>query len=488
MERESLAELATELLQQVKYGFLLRAQPEGDTADVVTYRPFNDVANLAPGKANGQDAPNGYFLAPHVLTSKNSAGMIKEFGGLQRALAKDLSKAYQLKRSFSPQTSKINAGTKSMSDPKDDLLVAAYTAIGAATSHKAAALDFGSFSNIALIPDIPLYRASTGRYPLLDYIQIISLIQTNLGDAYLGKYDPDKKKYGARPPIYRGNFRYALNNVNFGSLQLLAAFSGMITRGEEIDQQLLTDLIDELAGRPLMIIGYDHNGQEQFGTHLTNLIINGMLYRALEEVWKIELTGIESGKKFSSPNWSHLKRNLDRWLRRFDAPSFRGFLSVRATYPTTFLPFFHQYFIMQQIPRAIVDAAMDMGKSLNRAAYRAGVAKAEEDKREQSRDKYEYKARVLSSLEGNIRSAKTPSQLFSQVSTLVGRLTNHDISNDATPFVRAALEGQIELSVAQDLLITFMRLNQTGKTTAGNGADDDTAETETAETESFTID
>ena len=209
----ALAEIATETLTDVQFGYLLHAQPEGEKADVVVYRRFNDIARLDPGSKSKQNAANGYFLAPHILTSKNSGMMVKEFKALQKALRGNLDKSFQLKRSFSPQTSKINAGTKSMSDPKDALLVAAFTAIGAATQHKAAALDFDSFTNIALVPDIPFFHGKEDHYPLLDYLYMLDLIQDNLGDAYVGPYDPIKKKYGRRPPIYNGNFKHALNNV-----------------------------------------------------------------------------------------------------------------------------------------------------------------------------------------------------------------------------------------------------------------------------------
>lgn len=460
LNEAALAELAGEALTRVQFGFLLEARTEGVTADSVSYTVFRQIDRLNPGSKSGQNAANGFFLAPHVLTSNNSRMMVQEFKALQKALKGTLDKNYQLKRSFSPQTSKVNAGTKSMSDPKDKLLVAAFTAIGAATNHKAAALDYDTFTNIALVPDIPFRNPKLNRYPLLDYLKMLSRIQRDLDGAYVGKYDPEKKKFIGRPPIYRGNFRNALNNLNFGILQLLAAFSGLIERAKEADKEEVAALVGSLAGRPIMIIGYDYNGQQQFGSHLIKITANGELYRALNEIWKVELVGVDAGKKFSSPNWDHLKRNLDRWLRRFDTPSFRGFLSVRANYPITFLPLIHKYFIMQKISKEIVDSAMAMGKSLNTAAYKAGLVKAGEDTRQNARDVYEYKARVLASLEGNIRSAKSGSQLLSQVSTLIGRMTSYDLSPESAPFMQAVLTGKVEYKVAQDLLIAFMRLNQ----------------------------
>ncbi|MBC6995154.1 hypothetical protein QWY85_05490 [Neolewinella lacunae] len=480
----ALAELAGEALTKVQFGFLLEARTEGVAADTVTYSLFNQIDRLAPGSKSGQNAANGFFLAPHVLTSNNSGMMVQEFKALQKALKGGLDKSYQLKRSFSPQTSKINAGTKSMSDPKDELLAAAYTAVGAATANKAAALDYDTFTNIGLIPDIPFSSPITGGYPLLDYLKSLSRIQKDLADAYVGRYDPEKKKYIGRPPIYRGNFRNALNNVNFGILQLLAAFSGLIVQGEEVDKEEIVSLVDILAGRPMMIIGYDYNGQQQFGTHLTEITANGELYRALNEVWKIELVGVDSAKKYKSPHWEHLKRNLDRWLRRFDPASLRGFLSVRANYPVTFLPLIHKYFLMQEISKEVVDSAMAMGKSLNSAAYKAAKDKYSSDKGVTERNISEYKSRVLSSLEGNIRSAKGGSQLLSQVSTLIGRMTSYDLSPKSAPFMKAVLTGEVDYKVAQDLLIAFMRLNQGKKKEFA----ETTTDTDTLESVGFSID
>ena len=469
LESNELAELAHHSLTQVQYGLLLEARAKGAIADTVTYQPFSDINRLAPGSNSGQNTANGFFIAPHILTSNKPAGIVKELKALQKALRGKLKTNYELKRSFSPQSAQINAGNKQIGDLKDRLLVAAFTAVGTATKHKAAAWDYSqdpkSRKNIGLIPDISFYLPREDRYPLLDYLTMLDRIQDNLGDAYEGKYDPDKKKYLGRPRIYRGNFRNALNNVNFGILQLLAAFSGLIERNETGSPEEVRALVADLANRPIMIIGYDFNGQQQFNTHLIELTANGLLYRALNEVWKIDLVGVEDKKsKDGSRKLINLKRNLDRWLRRFDAPTFRGFLSVRAHYPTIFQPLIHKHFIMQKISEEIVDSAMAMGKSLNYAAYKAAEDKFANDEGVTERSVREYKARVLSSLEGNIRSAKGGNQLLSQVSTIIGRMTSSDLSPDSVSFMRAVTTGEVDFKDAQNLLIAFMRLNQKRKT------------------------
>ena len=114
------------------------------------------------------------------------------------------------------------------------------------------------------------------------------------------------------------------------------------------------------------------------------------------------------------------------------------------------------------IDASIVDAAMSLGQSLNRAAYTSAKEKVEADKKT-GRGVYEYKARVLASLESNIRSASSAEKLLAQVSTLVGRITKYDLAKDSAPFMRAVLvkgEDHLELSQAKDLLVAFMRLNQ----------------------------
>ena len=475
---EDLPALAKLAMDKSKRGYLLQAVPKGGTeTDKAVYNDFNEVEKLKPGKASRQDSAHGFFLAPHVLTSNDSAKLLGEFAGLQKTMTKDPTKNYQLKRSFSPMTSKTNAGRGSMSDPKDDVLEAAFTAVASATPHKAAALDFDNFTNIGLIPDIPFVDETDNTFPLLEYIRLLGYIQNDLGEARVGKYDPDKAKYIGRPSLYRGNFQYALSNVNFGSLQLLAALSRVMEEGRIIAPDRVKAVVQYLENRPIHIVGYDSASQEQFGTHLTDLTENGRLYRMLADVWKVEFYDVDNKDKYGSPQWKHLKRNLNRWLRRFDSASFRGFLSIRAVYPTTFLYPLKTYFMRQQISEEIVDSALALGKSINRAAYRSAVDKTDADK-VTGRSVYEYKARVLASLESNIRSAREPEQLLAQVSTLVARMTNSDLSKDSEKFMRALLLEEIELKQGQDLLVAFMRLNQSKPKAEEQSADAATEEEE----------
>ncbi|NJC25690.1 hypothetical protein [Neolewinella antarctica] len=453
-----LARMAIASLALNKRGYLLRTVPNRDGgANSVRYQDFNEVEKLRPGKPAKQNSANGFFLAPHVLTSNDSGKMVNEFAALTNALKGPLDKSFQLKRSFSPMTSKTNAGRGTMSDPKDELLQAAFTAVASSTKRKAAALDYDNYTNIGLIPDLPLVTEDGTEYPLVEYVHILELIQKNLGDVRIGTKDLKTNKYGPRPAYYRGNFQYALSNVNFGSLQLLAALSRLMEEGQAIRPERVQRLIGYMEHRPLHIIGYDSGRQEQFGSHLTELTRNGILYHMLNDIWKVDFYDIKDNK-YKDPKWKHFKRNLDRWLRRFDWPSFIAFLSVRATYPISFLQPI-KYFMSQKISEEIIDSALALGKSINYAAFKSAQEKKKADKAT-ARTVFDYKTRVLASLESNIRSARQPEQLLAQISTQIGRMTNYDVDGKAEAFMRAILTEELDLKQGQNLLIAFMRLNQ----------------------------
>ncbi|NJB84455.1 hypothetical protein GGR26_000200 [Lewinella marina] len=461
---KQLATLADTSLGLNHYGFLLEKNANGPEVGKFVYRNFgDDRGGLRPGKSSGQNTANGYFLSPHVLTSNNSAMMVKEMAGLRKALKGKLTKNYSLKRSFSPMTTKMNAGTRSMSDPSDDVLSAAFTAVATSTPRKAAALDYGSFTNVGLIPDLPFYVQSTGRYPLFEYLVVLDGILHNLKPEVLtGTFDEKKKQY-KRPDIFNGNFRYALRNVDFGSLGLVAAISEWRKQSDQHSEEKVEEVLTYLASFPIYIVGYDSIRQEQFGHHLVTLTEGGVLYAMLNDLWKVEFYDSADGRMdYSNPKWKHLIRNVDRFLRFFTPASFQGFLSLRATYPMSFYLIFHKYFLMQGINESILKSAMALGRSINQAAYFEARARTDADKKT-NRDLYTYKTRVLASLESNIRSARTADQLLGQLSTTIGRMASMDIDSAAGPFFEAMLTSgpdRIELKQAQNLIVTFMRLRQ----------------------------
>ena len=496
---EELVRLALSGLRNSYGNFLLAARPSADDQSRATYSEIavSTKQSELPGSKSGRNSANGYYLAPHVLTGNNSAALVKELDKLEQALISGKAdKNYPLKRSFAPLVSKINAGTKSMSDPPEDTLTAALTAVGVATARKAAALDFDNFTNVGLIPDLPFYDEATGSYPLNTYLQAIDELRRNLGgEVMVGSYDEKKKKY-KRPPYYRGNYRYAPASVGLGAVSLLAAFGEWLEQLERderaglIDADDVRSVLSALARYPLYTIGYDRTDQELFGHHLVELATDRHLTEFTRRLTWVRFYDSPDRLDFSSPKWKLFRRYADHFLRFFTETSFRNFLSIRATYPAAFEPIFIKYFkhstmTSTGIKTEIVDAAIAVGKYLNRAAYFSAKDKLETDSGRTSRSVYEYKTRVLASLESNLRSARTGEQLLAQISTLAGRITDRDMDAAAEPLMRAILlkeddADHLPLGRAKDLIVAFMRLStaQPKKDNATTDAADDDEPTE----------
>ena len=471
LEREAdYAELAYRILDKSRFTFLLKPNVNSVDNSKVNYATAEvDNKQLAPGSATKRNSTHGYFLAPHVLTGNNSGPLVKELYSLQKLIrAGKLDKLYGMKRSFSPLTAKINSGTRSMSDPPDDILSAAYTAIAVLTPHKAAALDYDSFTNAGLIPDVDFYNEATDTYPLVNYIRVLDqLLESDSSEKLKSTYDLKTKKY-ARPNIYYGNYRYAPRSIHIGSVSLLSAFSGWLKQSrtsvaiEAVSEEEVNQILAQLAGRPIYTFGYEANRQETVQHHLVDLASSSSLHDATQDMGRIRFYDSPDKLDFKGTKWKLFVRYFDAFLRFSTSTSFRNLLSLRATYPASFLPIFEKHFTMrEQLKPEIVDAAIALGRSLNHAAYRSAQQKEENDK-VTSRKVREYKARVLASLESNIRSARTPESLLAQISTLTSRMTNYDLDSGAEALMRAMLQegdDHLELVRAKDLIIAFMRLS-----------------------------
>ncbi len=457
---EDYALLAKESLEHNRGQFMLKAEPAGVDADKRIFKSVKSE-DLKPGKANGQVTATGYFTAPHVLTGNNAADLNKEMLNLIKELGSGKFKNYELKRSFAPLVSKINAGSSSMSNPKVDLLTAAFTAVAVSSPSKAAAFNYKEVSNVGVIPDLD-YTGDHDSHPLLDYLYVLDKVTKGIGnDAAIGAYREKDKRY-LRPPLFNGNFKHALRNVQLGSVGLLAAIGQWITENKDElpeDAALGEAVLEQLANRPIYLFGYQDNRQEQFGHHLVELSQDGYLYTLLKDNWKVEFYDIKSEKKYSDPKYKHFQRNLDHFLRFFTDASFKNFLATRATYPPSFFHLLNKYFMHSKIPQPIVDSAMEFGRSINMAAYYGAKEDLANDKKT-DRDLGDYKHRILSSLEGNIRSAKTPDELLARISTILGRMTKRDITAKADVFMNGLLTQDIELDQGKNLLLAFMRLNQ----------------------------
>lgn len=421
-----------------------------EAAESVTYHYHADAK---PGKANGQISANGFFSAPHIVTGNNAADIVKEARARIREAGKPKRpSSVELKKSFAPTVAKINAGSKSMSNPRVSFEEALFTALAALHPLKPAAYDYDIGSNVAIVPDLPLDKLGA-------YLRIVATLCRNLGaDAWEGRYT--SKKYG-RPLLYKGNFAKAPSSVDVGALGLLAAIGLYAREATDLDEAEARPVLEAMAERPIYLFANGGSSQQAYSHHLVDLALTGALHAATNAINRVELTSID-GNKFSDPKWDRFKISAGHFLTLFRPAYARDFFAYRAVYPPAFRAIFLTYFQrVMQISEDIVAAAEAYGRTLNNAAYIGARAEIEDDKRRGrtgAPSLRDYKNRILTQLESSIRSAKTGPELISRLSTIVGRTSGLDFKQEAQPFMRAAVAGTLEPETARQLATAFMRL------------------------------
>lgn len=474
-----IKDLAIRALENSLNFFSVSTPPplEGITELKYNYVPSN---KLDPGKASGQIAAKGYFLAPHVVTSDGSAAnTVLEAKLLIKALEKckeekDLFKPYDLKRSFAPLTSKVNNGGRSAQNPKASLRDAAFTCIATLTSLKPAvyaAYQKNSFANAVLIPDLPLYGlAEYGKElhnPMLDYVKEFRQMQVaQKGDnLMIGAVGADGKSY-KRPNLHKGNYPKAPNDRALNAVSLVASiaewYKENLAQGKRAKH--IKAVLESLKGRPLYIISYEFARQERFSHHLISLALEHDLPTLQKAVWRSKIHGVD---RPDDPKRQLFNLAYTHFLQLYSTTDFRNFMAYRAEYPAEFSPTFDKYFIeAENLSPTLVHSARFYGQSLNQAAYRTASKKYDEDIKAHRTglSKDEYKARILTELESRVLSAKSKTELLSQISITIGRMTGKDFFPEAGEFMEKVLTENITLKQAQNLITAFMRLRSAALT------------------------
>ncbi len=455
---------AADLIEEALTTFMIAPSAAPDeAAETVIYGYYADAK---PGRANGQVSANGFFSAPHIVTGNNAADIVKEATARVAEARKPKPPAsVELKKSFAPTVSKINAGSKSMSNPRVGFEEALFTALASLHHLKPAAYDYDVGSNVALIPDLPFAQ-------LGPYIRIIAKLRKLPPEAWLGSY---KSKKFTRPPLYKGNFVKAPHSLDVGALGLLAAVGIYAREATDLDEAEARPVLAAMAERPIYLFANGGSSQQTYSHHLVDLALSGALHAAATSLNRVELTSIE-GNKFSNPKWDRFKISAGHFLTLFRPAYARDFFAYRAVYPASFRPIFRTYYqTVMQIPEPIVSAAEAYGRTLNYAAYLGAKAEIEDDKRRgrQATSLRDYKNRILTQLESSIGSAKTGPELIARLSTIVGRASGLDFTDDARPFMHAVVAGEaIDIDTARQLAMAFMRL-MSPKQTDNPGADAD---------------
>ena len=469
LERTVLWQLAKDILPQMLNFVMLSPHPMGDLESVI----FRQVPSgkLNPGKVGGQTSATGYFIAPNILSSQNVADIVKEAKKISSELEnQDKQGNYELKKSFAPMIAKINAGKKSMSNPKIDVLKAAFTAVATLTNLKPAAFvkdKNDNFRNAGILPDIPFFDSATNSYPLIEYIELLSQIMAQgMGvDAYISKVE--KGKY-SRPKIFYGNYPYAPKTFGLGSVSLVTAIGKWVEEHYDLYGKA-SAVLNWLHSRPIYIVSYLGTQQERFGHHLVDLALHGDLYEITKTTNRVKLFGIPNETKFSNPKWQLFIRSFDHFLRFFDTSNWQNFLMYRATYPIEFFHLFKTYFKNmkdkngnKKYSDSLIESAVAYGKYLNRAAYFAAEKQAKDDIKKgvkKGRTKEEYKQQYLLQFESIVGSAQNGAELMSRLNSQAGRITLYDPFSTVDLFVKEVVSEGITFQDAQHLVTAFMRLS-----------------------------
>jgi hypothetical protein len=468
-EKEELAELAGKFISDALHKYRLHTEDKPlDDADTELRFRYLKAEELATKKSAGQDSANLYYLAPHIATGDTSANrLIGEANKMIKKLSKGkgLDKTVQLKRSFSPFITKINEGSKTLSNPKATLLQAGFTMAATLTRYKPAAqLDF---KNQVIIPDLPLND-------LLLFIDLFDKMRSSETDnLYVRELKAGNKNY--RPPLFSGNYPNAPNTPVFGPVGLAGAMGVWAKKANVLDQ--MDEVLNKLVNNPIYLVSYEASlfKQIHLGHHVARLAKEQNLPKAINGLYYADFYNPEHNKR-DNPTRLLFLDMTSRFLQLYSKTALKDFLAFRLQYPHSFSPILEDYFMNEEnISKEIIESARIYGSYLNDVAYFIGLNEAENKKT--GKNKFEAKARVLAQLESTALSCKTSTELFARLNVQAGRMSNRDVPEGASAFMEATNTGNISIDTTKQLILAYMRLK--GEKSAESEDEPSTTEGET---------
>mgnify|MGYP000072880547 CR=1 FL=1 len=465
--KEELAELAGKFISDAlhKYRLHTKDKPLDDADTKLRFRYLK-----AEELSTGQKAENLYYLAPHIATGDRSANnLVKEAKKMIKKLkdGKKLNKTVQLKRSFSPFTTKINAGTRTPSDPKVDLIHAAFTMSATLTYYKPTAWINKSSANQVIIPDLPLNDLLL----FIDLFDKMSSMETD--NLYVRELKAGNKNY--RPPLFNGNYPNAPNTPVFGPVGLAGAMGVWAKKADVHD--LMDKVLDKLVKNPIYLVSYEASlfKQTHLGHHVARLAKEQNLPQAINGLYYADFYNPEHNRR-DNPTRLLFLDMASRFLQLYSKSAFKDFLAFRLQYPHSFSPILEDYFMNEEnISKEIIESARVYGSYLNLVAYLIG--KDEADNKQTGKNEFEAKARVLAQFESTAMSCKTSTELFSRLNVQAGRMSNRDVPEGASVFMEATNTGKISIDTAKQLILAYMRLR--GEKPAKSRDESSTTEGET---------
>lgn len=414
----------------------------------------------------------GIFLAPNVIaTDKLARNIFKASIDLIQNLKKDKSPTMmEAKMSSTPVAGEYlsfsaNAGI-GRGKPRITIEEIGFNTITSLTPRKPCLqyrIDkkgMPEMFNCCIIPDIALVN-------LIDFVKLFNrlLITKTCQELFIGNVVKSKTGKGdnirvtfepKRPLIFKGNFPNPPRSSALGSVALLGAIGEFAKEAEVSD--LAQRVLDSLKGSTMYMIKYGDAQTFTYNNHVIGLAKEGNLRKMVDAIYYSKLYNQE---RRSSANTDYQKFDLfsSRFLQSFNSHTFQDFLAFRAEYPVELELLFKTYFIkMENIKPEIVTSARYLGKWLNNVAYHAAKREIKEGSPNYKEKIREQKAKVLIELESAAFAAKSGDALIAQVVTRAGRISGFDAPNESDLFMEAAMNGELKLAQAQNLIIAFSRL------------------------------
>lgn len=520
--RSQLAEVVTEvelresLVRAIESGlgqFRMRTWNNSLHDKVLKFEPIR-LTDLKqqPNLNKGNLASKGIYLFPTIVTidgKDTPTLLVKASVEIIRGLENGMpfNTQMELMRSFAPTTGKLNHNAKaSPTPPKGTLLEAACALLTTVTPLKPAAWvrprgakeQDGSPLNTVILPDLslPQLREFVAVFDGMLGQETDDLMSTreralpaaaapNAAGKAAKVAKPTAPEF-RRPRLHSGNYPDAPRDAGaFGPVGLLGAIGRWARRTKQ--QGRGRAVLDALTGQPLHVISYDQISQVRFDHHTTRLALDYDLTGIVDSLYlgtRFYSEADNPGTPFGKPEFKTFCLMAGRFLQTFTAAAFTDFMAFRAEYAAETEPLFTEYF--RTMNPEIVQSAGELGRWLNRTAYFAAKAEADEfpsKKKAKDQQIKEAKAKILVVLENAALSAKTPEEMISQVLIQAGRLSYDEAPAEAKRFVDATNTGEINPTQAKHLLTAYMRLRSIGKgnaatSEAGNGTNTETLNTE----------
>lgn len=331
-------------------------------------------------------------------------------------------------------------------------------------------LEDKTWAQVSVLPDMSLEQTRC-------FISVFErLKEQKCKDLMEADVKKGKKQEPCKPKIYNGNFPNSVRSTALKILSVLGAIG-------EIEKDLSSNAERALEGirdNPMLIIS--SNGRAKtiaVNNHIIDIAQEGKLHVIIDSLYYskfymykglgrqdyTKLKSYDINKEEFDIKYETYDYYLSNFLTLFNHHSFAEFLACRMEYPITVRYIFNKYFMtMENISKEIIESAEALGTWLNSVAY--SVAKREVApktdwallKEDQKVKLTEKKYKFLVEMESSIFSAPDSISLISHTIARAGRLSDSDAPSESALFVKAAMNGEISVDVAKNLLIAFSRI------------------------------